>query len=103
MANNQNLRPPSTREARERGRKGGKATARKYKEIKAFKELLIDGLTREEKIAMLEAIKKNARKGSLPSFEFLLKMLGEHPDQLNEGSDNVINIRVGVPDDDYGK
>jgi hypothetical protein len=30
-------------------------------------------------------------------------MLGEHPDQLNEGSDNVINIKVGVPDDDYRK
>jgi hypothetical protein len=103
MANNDNLRPPTTAEARERGRKGGIANAKKRQAIKAFKEALMDGLTANEQKEMLEAIKRNAKKGNLPSFEFLLKMLGEHPDQLNEGNDNVINIKVGLPDDDYGK
>jgi hypothetical protein len=101
--NKQNLRTPTSEEARRIGSLGGKARARNRLAMEKFKDLLIEGLSREEKLKMLEAIKKNAKKGNLQSFEFLLKMMGEHPDQLNEGNDSVINIKVGVPDDDYRK
>lgn len=40
MANEQNLRPLSTREAREIGSKGGKASAKKRKQEKTFKEII---------------------------------------------------------------
>jgi hypothetical protein len=99
MANNSgNLRPPTAEEARERGRKGGKASAKRRQQIKAFKDALRDGLTEMEQENMLRSLKRNAQRGNLPSFEFLLKMIGEHPDQQNEGNDSVINIKVGVPD-----
>lgn len=40
MANEQNLKPPSTAEARSRGRKGGIASGKARKEKKAMKETL---------------------------------------------------------------
>lgn len=99
MANNSgNLRPPTSEEARERGRKGGKASAKRRQAIKAFKDALKDGLTPLEQENMLRSLKRNAQRGNLPSFEFLLKMLGEHPDQVNEGNDSVTNIKVSNPE-----
>ena len=103
MANNSgNLRPPTSEEARERGRKGGKASAKRRQSIKAFKDVLKNGLTPLEQENMIRSLKRNAQRGNLPSFEFVLKMLGEHPDQLNEGNNSVVDINVSMPDEFEG-
>ena len=99
MANNSsNLRPPTAEEARERGRKGGKASAKRRQELKKFKDALKDGLTPMEQENMLRSLKRNAQRGNLPSLEFLLKMIGEHPDQIADNNDSVTNIKVGSPE-----
>ena len=99
MANNSsNLRPPTAEEARERGRKGGKASAKRRQELKKFKDALKDGLTPMEQENMLRSLKRNAQRGNLPSLEFLLKMIGEHPDQISDSNDSVTNIKIGNPE-----
>lgn len=99
MANNSgNLRPPTSEEARERGKKGGQASAKRRRELKAFKDILKNGLTPTEQEAMIKRLKINAMRGNLPSFEFVLKMMGEHPDQVNEGNDSVTNLKIGIPE-----
>jgi hypothetical protein len=51
---------------------------------------------------MLRSLKRNAQRGNLPAFEFLLKMIGEHPDQLaEEDKDNTIKV-IMEGTDDYG-
>ena len=87
-----NLKTPSASQARERGRKGGIASAKSKKAIKTFKEALIEGLTAEEQQIMLKALKRNAMRGNLASLEFLLKMEGQHPDQ-EQTADNSITIK----------
>lgn len=99
MANNSsNLRPPTAEEARERGRKGGKASAKRRQSLKLFKDALKDGLTPMEQEVMLKALKRNAARGNLPSLEFLLKMIGEHPDQ-EQVDKSAINITINAPDE----
>ncbi len=95
-----NLKPPTTEEARARGKAGGIASARKRQAIKAFKDALKDSITPKEQELMINALKRNASRGNLPAFEFVLKMIGEHPDQLQPG-DNSINITIHGADD-YG-
>lgn len=96
-----NLRPVRTEsEARERGRKGGKASGRSRAALKTFKEVLMEGLTKEEQEVMLKALKRNAMRGNLPSMEFLLKMMGQHPDQ-NSDADNSVIIKIEGPEE-YG-
>lgn len=103
MANNSNnLRVPSSEEARRNGQKGGKASAKRRQALKLFKDALKDGLTPLEQENMLRSLKRNAQRGNLPSLEFLLKMIGEHPDQLAEDNkDNTIKI-IMQGTDDYG-
>ena len=59
----------------------GKASGKSRRALKTFKELLMEGLTEEEQQIMLKAQKRNAMRGNLPAFEFLLKMTGQHPEQ----------------------
>ena len=81
-------------------RKGGKKSAESRRATKTFKEALIEGLTKEEQQIMLKALKRNAMRGNLASFEFLLKMEGQHPDQT-QSVDNSITIKI-EGGDDYG-
>lgn len=76
-------------EARRRGRKGGTASGRSRRAAKTFKEMLLAELTAEEQEAMLKALKRNAMRGNLPSFEFVLKMAGQHPDQTAAESETI--------------
>lgn len=98
-----NLKPARSKsEARERGQKGGKASGRSRKALKAFKEVAADDLTAEEQQAMIRAVKTYAKRGSLAHFEFFLKLIGEHPDQLKDmqtDSGMTISIDGGG---DYG-
>lgn len=89
-----NLRPPfSPSEAREQGRKGGKKSAPTRRALKTFKEVLQDGLTKEEQEIMIKALKRNAMRGNLPCMEFLLKMMGQHPDQ-GGAEDKSVDIKI---------
>ena len=92
-----NLRPVRTKEeARKRGANGGKASGRSRAALKTFKEVLCEGLTKEEQEVMMKALKRNAMRGNLPSMEFLLKMMGQHPDQ-NSDADNSVTIKIEGP------
>lgn len=92
MANIENLRPPTTEEARERGKKGGKASAKKRQQNKTFKEIInkfLDGQVTDDRLKkqMVEfgfadnevsnkscavfALWKEAIKGNTKAFELL--------------------------------
>lgn len=114
MANEQNLRTPSTREARERGKKGGKASAKKRRQNKTFKEIinkfLNDEVSNEElkqqmvkfgfadeeisnKSCAVFALWKEAIKGNTKAFELLRDTSGEKPvEQIQNLNPPVINI-----------
>ena len=79
----------SGKEAERKGRKGGKSSGKSRAALKTFKEVLQDGLTKEEQEIMMKALKRNAMRGNLPSMEFLLKMMGQHPDQGDQMSHEV--------------
>ena len=87
-----NLKPPSTKEARERGRKGGKASARSRAAMKSLKETLLDEITEADQREILRVLIRNARRGHLPSLEFLLKIIGQHPSQSTSFDD----VETGV-------
>lgn len=99
-----NLKPFTSDQSREKavrnGRKGGKASGASRRALKTFKEVLCDGLTKEEQEVMMKALKRNAMRGNLPSMEFLLKMMGQHPDQ-NSDADNSVTIKIEGPEE-YG-
>ena len=53
----------------------------------------MEGLTPQEQKIMLDALKRNAQRGNLPSLEFLLKMIGQHPDQ-ESGTDTTVVMKI---------
>ena len=87
-----NLKRPTTTEARERGRKGGKASARSKAAMKNLKETLLDEITADDQRAMLRVLIRNARRGHLPSLEFLLKIIGQHPSQSTAFGDDETGV-----------
>lgn len=114
MANEQNLRPPTSEEARERGRKGGKASAKKRQQNKTFKGIInkfLDGQVSDERLKqqMIEfgfadqdvsnkscavfALWKEAIKGNTKAFELMRDTIGEKPiEQIQNINPPVINI-----------
>ena len=93
MANQQNLRAPTPAEARERGRKGGKASAAKRAERKTFREGLLmllreplkdkagqvtDKTTQD---AIIAGLVKRAISGDTRAFEMIRDTIGEKPVQ----------------------
>lgn len=93
MANEQNLRTLSPKEAREQGRKGGKASAAKRAERKTFREGLllllneplkdkagnVTGNTTQD--AIIAALVKRAANGDTRAFEMIRDTIGEKPVQ----------------------
>ena len=90
MANEENLRTPSTTEAREMGSKGGKASAaskRRKKEFRDVFQALLDGkevkgadgqkITGTEALAM--SVFRQALKGDLRAFEIIRDTVGQKP------------------------
>lgn len=114
MANEQNLKPPSTKEARERGRKGGKASVKKRQQNKTFKEIINKFLDSEvsneelkqkmkefgfedeevnNKSCTVFALWKEAIRGNTKAFELLRDTIGEKPvEQIQNINPPVINI-----------
>lgn len=124
MANEQNLRPPTSEEARERGRKGGKASAKKRQQNKTFKEIInkfLDGqVTNEElkqqmvkfgfadnevsnKSCAVFALWKEAIKGNTKAFELLRDTIGEKPQDKVNISGEVNNPFSGMTTEELRK
>lgn len=124
MANEQNLRPPTTEEARERGRKGGKASAKKRQQNKTFKEIIskfLDGQVSDERLKqqMIDfgfadkevsnkscavfALWKEAIKGNTKAFELLRDTIGEKPQDKVNISGEVNNPFSGMSTEELRK
>ena len=78
MANEQNLKPLTTKKAREIGKKGGIASGKKRKELKTLKEelllLLAEGDT-QKKISL--ALIQKALQGDIKAFEVIRDSTGQ--------------------------
>ena len=124
MANEQNLRPPTSEEARERGRKGGKASAKKRQQNKTFKEIInkfLNGQVSDESLKqqMIEyvfadkevsnkscavfALWKEAIKGNTKAFELLRDTIGEKPQEKVNISGEVNNPFSGMTTEELRK
>jgi hypothetical protein len=90
MANKQNLKPLSTKKAREIGAKGGKASVearRKKKDLREALEILLDkeytdkktGETMQGIEVVTAALFKEAAKGNVKAFETLRDTVGQKP------------------------
>jgi hypothetical protein len=90
MANEQNLKPLTTKKAREIGKKGGIASGKKRRELKTLKEelliLLAEGDT-QEKISL--AVIQKALQGDLKAFEVIRDTTGQKAVEKVEISQTV--------------
>lgn len=87
-----NLRTPSSKQAREIGSKGGKASAKSKQARKTLREELLamleDGDT-QEKVSI--ALIKKAMRGDTKAFEVLRDTIGEKPvDKVEQTSTNIV-------------
>lgn len=112
MANEQNLKTPTSKQARELGKKGGQASAKKRRERKQMQEVAkivldmpiepgevkdLEGITFEDypdvnltvgELAVL-AVAKKARKGDVAALTFLRDTAGEKPIEKVEVSGDI--------------
>ena len=93
MANEQNLKPLTSKKAREIGRKGGIASGKKKREIKLFKEILLGHILPQEIIMTVNgkevivsraeaanlALVLKAEQGDVRAYEVLTSMIGQEP------------------------
>ena len=80
MANEQNLRIPTSSEAREIGRKGGIKSAEVRAFRKTFREDFIEALSDKKKqMELIDAMLKQAKKGNVKAFEVIRDTIGEKP------------------------
>ena len=81
MANEQNLKPvSSTKEARERGRKGGLASGEARRKRKTLKEELLLMLSEgETQQSVTLALIEKAMSGDTKAFEVIRDTIGEKP------------------------
>ena len=89
MANEQNLKPLSSKKAREIGRKGGIASGEAKRKRKAFKEALLlaleieqDGKTIQD--IGIESLLGKYKSGDLKAFEIVRDTIGEKPTEKQE-------------------
>lgn len=96
-----NLRTPTTEEAREIGRKGGLASGETRRKRKTLREellaMLADGNTQE---SITAALLEKAMDGDVKAFEVVRDTVGEKPvDRIETNVDIVIDLG-GLPDGD---
>ena len=106
MANNtQNLKVPTSEEAREYGRLGCIASGKARQERATMKNVLEDmlketnntGLTYQQ-LATLGLI-KGATKGNAQNYKTIIEMLGEVPkEQFNDSKETILNITINNDD-----
>lgn len=101
--NSENLKTPSTEEARARGKKGGIASGKARRARKTFKELFeialsvkdASGLTEQEKI-VLRAIEVAKATGNYKDIE---ATIGEKPkDTIELESEQITGIKINFVD-----
>ena len=80
MANNENLKPPSTSEARERGRKGGKKSGEVRRAKKTMKEMLDYNLRAGKHINIVEELDELESK-PLVDYEYWKQVFEENDDE----------------------
>ena len=105
MAGVDNLRTPTTEQAREIGRKGGKASAKARKRKKELKELLELALSQPSEIvegednytAITVALIQKAIQGDTKAYEVIRDTLGQKPTEQQQ-MDLTAKIEV-----DYGE
>lgn len=105
MAGKDNLRTPTTEQARERGRKGGIASAKARAEKKQLKELLELALSQPSEIvegednytAITAALVQKAIQGDTKAYEVIRDTLGQKP---KEQMDMDLTAKIEV---DYGE
>lgn len=99
MANESNLKKLSTREAREIGKKGGKASAKARQERKALKDellLLLSNGDTQKKVSL--ALIERAKNGNTKAFEVIRDTIGEKPiDKVEQ--ETIYTIKVDIIDD----
>ena len=88
-----NLKVPSSEQARRNGRKGGLKRAENERKLRPFKTMAQD-LSDEERQAIFDTVVEAAMQGSLPHFEMILKLLGEHPTQEPQSKTEPIEILI---------
>lgn len=87
MAGIENLRTPTTEEARERGKKGGQASAKARRRKKELKQLLELALSQPSEIvdgednytAITAALVNKAIQGDTKAYEVIRDTLGQKP------------------------
>ena len=106
MANEQNLKPvKSTKEARERGRKGGLASREAKRKRKTLKEelllMLSDGDIQEKiSIALInEAINGNNAGSVTKAFEVIRDTIGERPVEKVQATQTVVDMSAFSTDE----
>lgn len=104
MANNDNLKVPTSEEARELGRKGGQASGRARKRRKELKELLIIALSQPCKDADMDnwaavtaALVQKALGGDTKAFEVIRDTIGQKPiDKVSAELSSCVDINITV-------
>ena len=104
MANERNLRKLTTSEAREIGKKGGQASAKKRQERKTLKEELLLLLSEgdiQNKISL--ALLQEAQKGNTKAYEIIRDTIGEKPKENINVSGEVNNPFAGMTTEELRK
>lgn len=98
MANNQNLKTPTSEQAREYGRKGGLKRAENEKKRKTLREELLALLeTNQYQEKMSLALIKQALDGNTKAFEVIRDSIGEKPNdklELEQTKPFEVNISI---------
>lgn len=103
-----NLKKPSTNEARERGSKGGKASAETRRASASLTESLKKQLTPELLDDITLVLIKRAKQGNLKAYELLRDQIGEKPTEkiavssINEDSINKLQEAIKRRQDEAG-
>lgn len=102
MANNQNLKTPTSEQAREYGRKGGLKRAENEKKRKTLREellLLLKTNQYQKKISL--SLIKQALDGNTKAFEVIRDTIGEKPNdklELEQSKPFEVNISIKKKD-----
>lgn len=104
MSNKDNLKVPTSAEAREYGRRGGIASGKKRREAKTMKAMLDyllekkvtskDGKKATSLEAMMSSIVAKAIKGDVRAAQFVRDTIGEVPTQTVNNNNTNTNFNI---------
>lgn len=82
----------TTEEAREKGRKGGKASGQTRRVLGTFKAAYKRTMSDEDLDEILEKVKIMAKRGNLNALDRLLQISGENREQTTDDDDQVMKF-----------